>query len=141
LNSRPSEEQSVLFTAEPSLQPWNWVFRWLWATVWMLETEPRPSERPGSILNNRVISSAQGNRYIEKPLKCEKKIEVQSPEEVGVTQSTFFPTIYFFLAHTLLLDRFSFFRLGWLWTHQHQPASAMELTFWYPWGMELLFTL
>jgi hypothetical protein len=23
LNSRPSEEQSVLFTAEPSLQPWN----------------------------------------------------------------------------------------------------------------------
>lgn len=25
--------------------PWNWRYRWLWATMWDLETKPRPSAR------------------------------------------------------------------------------------------------
>jgi hypothetical protein len=47
-----------------ALNPWNWGYRQLWVTMWVLGTEPGSSIRAASVLYYWAISSAQVNRII-----------------------------------------------------------------------------
>lgn len=51
--------------------PWNWSYRQLWATKWVLGTEPRSSERAINVLKLWVISLAPGLLFKRHQLKSD----------------------------------------------------------------------
>lgn len=48
---------------------WSWDYRWLWADMWALSTEPRSSARTECALNWWAISPASRKRILLTPLK------------------------------------------------------------------------
>lgn len=47
------------YRSQKRVPPWNWSYRWQWAAMWTLGTEPEFSGRAASTLNSCIISSLE----------------------------------------------------------------------------------